>query len=321
MVGPVGHWAVVAVLTAAAAGAAAGDRGLAGATLPALRGAMDLAGVAFVGLVLLDVLLPRGHRKATPVLASTLRPTVAVAGVWLATALVALVASAAVAFDRSLTAIRAEELLVWATRLGAGQGLLMAAAAAGVVFAAAAVRLRAPDRVPARAVLAIALFAMITPSVSGHATTTPTYQVMAVIGIGVHVAAAAVWAGGLAALLLLVAPHRGLLVAALPRFSRLAAACITAVAISGALAALLRLSGDHYHGDAAPWWVMLWSGWGLLLAGKLAVLAAAGGLGWLTRRRMAASRMPLLLWAGHEIALMAVALGLAAALTQTAPTH
>jgi putative copper resistance protein D len=32
---------------------------------------------------------------------------------------------------------------------------------------------------------------------------------------------------------------------------------------------------------------------------------------------MAASRTPLLLWAGYEVALMAVALGLAAALTQT----
>jgi putative copper resistance protein D len=44
-----------------------------------------------------------------------------------------------------------------------------------------------------------------------------------------------------------------------------------------------------------------------------------GGLGLLTRRRMAAGRMPVLRWAGIEIVLMAVTLGLAAALSQTSP--
>ena len=47
-------------------------------------------------------------------------------------------------------------------------------------------------------------------------------------------------------------------------------------------------------------------------------LVLLGGLGGLARRRLHAGRMPVLRWAGIEVALMAVTLGLAAALTQTA---
>jgi copper resistance protein D len=45
---------------------------------------------------------------------------------------------------------------------------------------------------------------------------------------------------------------------------------------------------------------------------------ALSGLGWLARRRLAARRLPVLRWAGVEVAVMAVTIGLAAALTQTA---
>jgi putative copper resistance protein D len=169
--------------------------------------------------------------------------------------------------------------------------------------------------VPARAVLSAAAFAMITPAVTGHAAAAAHYQVVSVIGIGVHVAAAAAWVGGLGALLLLVAPHRGLLVAVLPRFSQVATACISAVAATGVLAAAVQVAAGH-GGLEAGWEALLGTGWGQILLAKTAVLAAIGALGWLTRRRMAASRTPLLRWAGYEVALMVVALGAAAALTQ-----
>jgi putative copper resistance protein D len=160
---------------------------------------------------------------------------------------------------------------------------------------------------------------MITPAVTGHSATADQYQVISVIGIGVHVAAAAAWVGGLGALLVLVGPHRGLLVAVLPRFSQLATACIAAVTVTGVLTAAIHVGAGHGGWDAG--WAMLRdSGWGHIVLAKAAALAGIGALGWLTRRRMAASRMPLLRWAGFEVALMAVALGLAAALTQ-APTH
>jgi putative copper resistance protein D len=98
--------------------------------------------------------------------------------------------------------------------------------------------------------------------------------------------------------------------------------CIAAVAVTGVLTAVVQLpTAVTVVRWQAALYLLLDTGWGQLLAAKTAALGAIGCLGWLTRFRMAASRTPLLLWAGHEVALMAVALGLAAALTQTATGH
>jgi putative copper resistance protein D len=327
VVGPVVRWAAVA-LGATLAGvllAAAADGALPGATAIAVtvgRTAMDVAGVAAVGLALLEVLLPPGDRRATPVLERARRVTLVTAGAWLVAVLVAIVFGAAAAFARPVTAVEPGELVTWATRLGAGQGMLLVACATALVVGCAAVRVRRPALVPPRAVLAVALFAMITPAVTGHSGAVHAYQVVAVVGVGIHVAAAAAWVGGLGAILVLVASRRGLLVALLPRFSRLAAACIAAVAATGVLSAAVRLPPAlaHVRWEAAAQ-LYIATGTGQLLVAKTATLAVIGCLGWLTRGRMAASRMPLLLWAGYEVTLMAVALGLAAALTQTGSGH
>ncbi|WP_345604843.1 CopD family protein [Pseudonocardia adelaidensis] len=326
-VGPVGGWAGAAA-GATAAGvllAAAADGLLPGATaigVTVSRTAMDVAGVAVVGLALLEVLLPPGDRRAAPVLARTGRAALAAAGAWLVAVLFAIVFGAAAAFARPVTAVAPDELATWATRLGAGQGMLLVACATTVVVGCAVVRVRRPALVPARVVLAAALFAVITPAVTGHAGAAHTYQLVAVVGVGIHVAAAAAWVGGLGTILVLVAPRRGLLVAVLPRFSRLAAVCIAAVATTGVLTAAVRLPPAlaHVRWEAAVQ-LYLATGTGQLLVAKTAALGVIGWLGWLTRRRLAASRMPLLLWAGHEVTLMAVAVGLAAALTQTGSAH
>ena len=67
------------------------------------------------------------------------------------------------------------------------------------------------------------------------------------------------------------------------------------------------------------WTALVTTGYGALVVLKAVALVGLGGLGLLTRRRMAAGRTPVLRWAGVEVALMAVTLGLAAALSQTAP--
>ena len=95
-----------------------------------------------------------------------------------------------------------------------------------------------------------------------------------------------------------------------PRFSTLAGACLAAVALSGVLTALVRLES---------WAALVTTGYGALIVAKAGALALLGGLGLLTRRRMAAGRTPVMRWAGVETVLMAVALGLAAALSQTTP--
>ena len=129
------------------------------------------------------------------------------------------------------------------------------------------------------------------------------------ITVAVHAAAAALWVGGLGAVLALLARHRALLDGVLPRFSQLAGGCVVAVGLTGVLNALLRLGS--------------WAGWsarryGWLVLAKIGVLVLVAGLGGLARRRLRAGRLPVLRWAGVEVALMAVTIGLAAALTQTA---
>ena len=313
---PLALWASLAVTaTLVAGGLAAGTDD---AALALSRVGMDVAGVAVVGLALLGVLVPAGHKHAAGVLAQADRAIAVAAAGWLMSVVVVIVHRVADAAGRPLTEVGAAELITWATTLSAGQGLVLTAAATTLVFVVVLVRMRRPELVPARLVVSASAFALITPAVTGHAAATDSFQVISVIGVGVHVAAAAGWVGGLGAVLLLVAPHRGLLVAVLPRFSRLATACIAGVTATGMLTAAIHLAAAH--GGSAGWAALPDSGWGRLLLAKVVALTAIGALGWITRRRMAASRTPLLRWAGYEVALMAVAMGLAAALTQ-APTH
>ena len=172
----------------------------------------------------------------------------------------------------------------------------------------AAARLHDPARVPARVPLVAALLGVLAPTVTGHAGTAPDHQ-LAVVATALHAGAAALWVGGLGGLLVLVARHHALLAATLPRFSRLAGACVVTVALTGVVAAAGRLPG---------WDALLGTGYGLLVVAKAVALVALAGLGGLARQRLVQRRLPVLRWGGVELALMAVVLGLAAALTQTA---
>ena len=102
-------------------------------------------------------------------------------------------------------------------------------------------RTRDPDRVPQRVVLVAALLGALAPAVTGHAGTSADHQ-LAVVTVALHVAAAALWVGGLGAVLVVAGPRRRLLDAVLPRFSTLAGGCIACVVVSGVLNAVLRVS-------------------------------------------------------------------------------
>jgi putative copper resistance protein D len=316
----VAGWAALAAAAAVAATVCTTGAGDAAVGLALSRAGMDVTGVVVVGLALLGVLVPARHKQAPAVLARADRLVVIAAACWMTATTLVIVHRVANATGRPFTEVGVDQLISWSTALGAGQGLLLTAVAAALVFVGALVRLHRPGLVPPRALLGAAAFVMITPAVTGHSATADQFQVVSVIGIGVHVAAAAVWVGGLGALLVLVGPYRGLLVAVLPRFSQLATACIAGVTVTGVLTTAIHVGGMHvgaeHGGWDAGWAILRDSGWVLILFAKTAALAGIGAFGWLTRRRMAASRMPLLRWAGIEVALMAVALGLAAALTQ-----
>ena len=306
-------WAVVAVVSTVVAAVLAGA--LAGTTLPALlgtgvtRAGGDVAGIACVGLALVGVLLPVGAPEANRVRRRADRALVAVGSAWLVLALLGIAFRAADGYGRPVASLTGPDVLVWTTNLAAGRGALLTVACAAAVLGCAVARLRDPSLVPGRIVLVIALLGMLTPGVTGHAISSASHEV-AVTTVALHVAAASLWVGGLGALLVLLGNRRDLLARALPRFSTLAGACLAVVTVSGVLTAQVRLGS---------WAALFFTGYGALVIAKAGALVLLGGLGLLTRRRMAAGRVPVLRWAGIEVTLMAVTLGLAAALSQTAP--
>jgi putative copper resistance protein D len=310
-------WLVLAVGAALVAAVLAGA--LRSTTLPTLLGtgitriATDVAGVVCVGLALVGVLVPVG-RRADPAEADRVRTLVdralvAAGGAWLVVALLGIAFRAADGYDLPVTALTGSDVLDWATELAAGRGALLTVACAVAVLGCAAARLRNPEIVALRIVLVIALLGMLTPGVTGHASSSSSHEV-AVTTVALHVAAASLWVGGLGAILVLLGRRRALLQSVLPRFSTLAGFCLFTVTVSGVLTAQVRLGS---------WAALFGTGYGALVIAKTVALGLLGGLGLLTRRRMAAGRIPVLRWAGVEVALMAVTLGLAAALAQSAP--
>ncbi len=308
-------WCGLAVGAGCVAALLAG--GLATTSLPVLLGAtvtragMDAAGVACVGVALLGVLLPLGPgpgaRELTRLAHVADRALVALGGLWLGLTLVGIAFRTAEAYGTSASGVAAEQLGQFVTDFGAGRGLVLTAGAAVGVVVCAVLRLRGRDGVQLRIPLVVALLGLLTPTVTGHAGAAPDHE-LAVSTVALHVGAAALWVGGLGAVMLLVR-RRELLEVAVPRFSQLAGVCVVAVAVTGVANAVLRLDS---------WAALFTTGYGWLIIAKTVCIAGLGGLGWLARRRLMTGRTPVLRWAGAEVALMAVTLGLAAALTQSA---
>jgi putative copper resistance protein D len=132
------------------------------------------------------------------------------------------------------------------------------------------------------------------------------------------VLAAALWVGGLVAVLGLAAargPDRNAALAtAVPRFSRLALACWITLAVTGTVNAYVRLPLDEVLGTR----------YGTLVLAKAAALVALGLLGAAQRRRTvpdAARGHPraLLRLGGVEVLLMLATIGLAVGLGRTPP--
>jgi cytochrome c oxidase assembly factor CtaG/putative copper export protein len=203
------------------------------------------------------------------------------------------------------------QLTGFARDVDLGRELALTAAAAAVIglLAAGATRIRSAG------LLAVAAMAALVPSaLSGHASSSASHET-AVTSLGLHLLGATIWTGGLAALVILgpgLTPSASR--AATKRYSALALGCFVAVAGSGLINAWLRIGG----------FAGLNSDYGVLIAGKAAALLVLGGFGYWHRQRTLPAlergrRMMFARLAGVELLVMAVAFGLAAALSRTAP--
>ncbi|MFV2171763.1 cytochrome c oxidase assembly protein [Actinomadura sp. LOL_016] len=174
---------------------------------------------------------------------------------------------------------------------------------------------------PAAAIglLAMAGVALLPAPLTGHSASSANHAI-AVTGVALHVAAVAPWVGGLA----VVAAHAMLRRDRLPvmaeRFSRMALWCYIVVGASGMMNIVARMP------DPAE---LLTTNYGRLALAKIVAFGALGWFGWWHRRRT----LPALHdrgtrrgggWAfarlaGVEAAVMAATMGLAVALSSTAP--
>ena len=286
--------------------------------LPAARAVLDAAGVVAVGSGTVGLLLS-GVRRAGDVLTTLRRGAVVVGTGWAVAALVVLWLQVAQATGQEPRAVRADRFGDYVQAVAAGRALLVAASCGLTVALMAAVALRRPSAVPVGLPVVPAVLGVLVLPISGHAVTGHAHGV-AVHAVAVHVAAVSVWVGGFTVLVAVLLPHRELLAATLPRFSRLAAGCLVVVAVTGLLTATLQV--DPTGGPTAV--ALITSSYGALLFAKtVGVLALAALGGWARRRLLpaVAARRPVGVagWIGVELAVMGAVLGLAAVLAGSAP--
>ncbi|GAA3212093.1 cytochrome c oxidase assembly protein [Dactylosporangium siamense] len=187
--------------------------------------------------------------------------------------------------------------LAWSVNLG--QSALTQAVLAAIVAVGGRLVL---TRTGAAVIAIIACAAAVPPALTGHSAGAGDHQ-LAVTSLAVHMLAAALWVGGLGALLTLRSDP--VLSIAVRGYSRLALGCWIAVAVSGLANAAVRLGALDE----------LWrSRYGLLLLGKVAALLVVGVFGAVQRRRAFFSFRRL---AAGELLVFAATVGLAVALSRT----
>ena len=288
--------------------------------LPVARVLFDLAAVATVGLNLLPFLVGLTRPKAAEQVLAGARRAAAFSALALAVcALVALVLQTAeVRPDQDSTGISPRSVLDYVATVSAGKALVFVAVVALVSFALSLWAVRSGDAVPAELRAAVALFALLPLPVTGHATNW-RWQDYAMISMELHVLGAAVWTGGLGAVVVILAANRTLLATALPRFSKLATVCLCVVAATGLFNAVVELGSVP---GRSLFDILFGTGYGTLVILKLTCFAGLAALGANIRWRllpgiMRHQRTALVGWATLELAVMGAAFGFAVVLTRT----
>lgn len=286
--------------------------------LPVVRVLFDLAAVATVGLNLLPILVGLARPKGAERVLLGARRAAAFSALALAVcALVTLVLQTAEVLPEA-TGISFGLVSEYVVTVSAGKALVFVAAVALVSAGLSLWAVRSGESVPPELRAAVALFALLPLPVTGHATNW-RWQDYAMISIELHVLGAAVWTGGLGAVVVVLAANRTLLAHTLPRFSKLATACLCVVAVTGLFNAAVELTSVTGKNLVD---VLFGTGYGTLVLLKLACFAGLAALGANIRWRLLPGivrhqRTALIGWAAVELAVMCAAFGFAVVLTRT----
>jgi putative copper resistance protein D len=271
-----------------------------------VRAAADVAAVVALGLgivPMLDIDRYRGElmRRATG-------PLTIAGAIWLIAELLRLGVAAAQAAAVPLSRLSVRTAVDFALHTTPGRIGVFSTVAAALVCATvvAAPRLAATNV----AVAGFAAAGVAARPLTGHFSE----SALGGMAVAAHTLAAALWCGALAALVLTV-EHRGQWARVLPRFSQLSLTCVAALLVGGVLGAVVTLGAPSQ---------LYATGYGRLLSAKVVVtvllvlLAYRNRTMWLPAARShrataVVSRSRSL----FELAIMAVALTLAAALAVT----
>ncbi|SFP95957.1 putative copper resistance protein D [Amycolatopsis arida] len=279
-----------------------------------VRVVAEAAAVVCIGALLLAAFLVPPQRSGT--LAADGYAAVRIAGVaawvWCVAALASVVFSAADGAGRPVTRVLSPEVLV---------GLVDAIEQpkAWLITALIALLLALGCRLVLSWGWTTALFflsvgGLVPIAVTGHSASGGSHDV-ATNSLLYHLVAAALWVGGLVAVLALGWRRGRHLTLAARRFSKLALVCWIVMAVSGVLNAVVRMGPEH----------LFTTDYGLLVLAKIAALGVLGVFGHQQRQRGVrglvdgAGGGQLLRLAAVEIVVMFVTIGLAAALARTPP--
>lgn len=310
-----------ALLSAAGATAATATGSLPGLVTPgpwvgfglsAVRVVLDVAAVTTAGFSLLPKLLDSGPPSHTePILSTARRISVLAALLWMLFALLLVVLQVAeLNPGRPVTTPMAID---YVTKVPAGLGVLLSAGGGLACAVLGLLAVRYGESVPAGLRFVTAMLGLLPLPLTGHATD----HDFSAISIELHVLAAATWTGGLVAVVVCVAPHRGLLTDALPRYSRLATLSLVVVGVSGAfdgMAELVTTPGVGIDG-------LLSTTYGRIVVVKMlcvVLLAALGGhIRFRLMPRISRQRHTVLIgWVTAEVTVMGLAYGLGAVLAR-----
>lgn len=284
--------------------------------LPVTRVLLDVSATIVVGLSILPKLLGFDRPTHTEPVMRIARPAAVVAAaVWVVAALVAIVLQAAELRPGSDVSIG--NAVDYIANVGAGKGLLFSAACAFVYLVVGVMAVRSGESVPAELRILISMFGLLPIPVTGHASNWQ-YHDYSMVSMELHVLGAAAWTGGLGALIGLVAFRKGLLAAALPKFSKVATISLVVVTVTGLFNGLLELILN----PVVPFpQSMFTTGYGLLFIGKavcaVAIAVVGAHIRWRLLPKIAQHKVTAIVqWAVLEVTVMGVAFGLAVVLSR-----